>query len=35
VRFERQDGRAAGERPLFSASAPVLEGFAQALEFSL
>ncbi len=35
VRFERQEGRAAGERPLFSASAPVLEGFAQALEFSL
>jgi protein-L-isoaspartate(D-aspartate) O-methyltransferase len=35
VRFERQDGRAAGERPLFSASAPVLEGFAQAPAFSL
>ena len=35
VRFERQDGRAAGERPLFSASAPVLEGFAQAPFFSL
>lgn len=35
VRFERQEGRAAGERPLFSASAPVLEGFAQAPAFSL
>lgn len=35
VRFERQEGRAAGERPLFSASAPVLEGFARAFEFSL
>ncbi|WP_292532252.1 protein-L-isoaspartate O-methyltransferase [Methylocystis sp.] len=35
VRFERQAGRAAGERPLFSASAPVLEGFGQAPGFSL
>ncbi len=35
VRFERQAGRAAGERPLFSASAPILEGFAQAPGFSL
>ncbi|TLG75190.1 protein-L-isoaspartate O-methyltransferase [Methylocystis sp. B8] len=35
VRFERQEGRAAGERPLFSASAPVLEGFAQTPAFSL
>lgn len=35
VRFERQAGRAAGERPLFSASAPVLEGFAQPPGFSL
>ncbi|MGD9544795.1 MAG: protein-L-isoaspartate O-methyltransferase [Methylocystis sp.] len=35
VRFERQDGRAAGERPLFSVSAPVLEGFQKAECFSL
>jgi len=35
VLFERQDGRAAGERPLFSANAPVLEGFEKALAFSL
>lgn len=35
VRFERQDGRAAGERPLFSASAPALEGFERTLQFSL
>lgn len=35
VRFERQAGRAAGERPLFSANAPILDGFAQAPAFSL
>lgn len=35
VRFERQAGRAAGERPLFSANAPVLDGFVQAPGFSL
>jgi protein-L-isoaspartate(D-aspartate) O-methyltransferase len=35
VRFERQAGRAAGERPLFSARAPILDGFAQAPGFSL
>jgi protein-L-isoaspartate(D-aspartate) O-methyltransferase len=35
VRFERQDGRPAGERPLFSASAPILTGFELAESFSL
>ena len=35
VRFERQAGRAAGELPLFSANAPILEGFAQSPGFSL
>ena len=35
VRFERQDGRAAGELPLFSATAPVLDGFEQAPAFNL
>jgi protein-L-isoaspartate(D-aspartate) O-methyltransferase len=35
VRFERQAGRAAGERPLFSANAPILDGFAKAPGFSL
>lgn len=35
VRFERQDGRPAGERPLFSASAPILAGFELAEAFSL
>lgn len=34
VRFERQDGRAAGERRLLSASAPVLEGFEKAPAFA-
>ncbi|MCX7899066.1 MAG: protein-L-isoaspartate O-methyltransferase [Methylocystis sp.] len=29
IRFERNDGRPGGERPLFSAAAPVLEGFQQ------
>jgi protein-L-isoaspartate(D-aspartate) O-methyltransferase len=35
VRFERQDGRAAGELPLFSATAPVLDGFEKAPAFNL
>lgn len=35
VLFERQDGRAAGDRPLFSANAPILEGFEKASAFSL
>lgn len=35
VLFERQGGRPAGERPLFSANAPTLEGFEKALAFSL
>jgi protein-L-isoaspartate(D-aspartate) O-methyltransferase len=35
VRFERQDGRSAGELPLFSATAPVLDGFEQAPAFNL
>jgi len=35
VRFERQEGGPAGERRLFSASAPVLAGFEPAQGFSL
>lgn len=35
VRFERQEGRPAGERRLFSASAPILPGFEPAQGFSL
>ncbi|HEY8126694.1 MAG TPA: protein-L-isoaspartate O-methyltransferase [Methylocystis sp.] len=35
VRFERQNGRAAGELPLFSATAPILDGFERAPAFSL
>lgn len=34
VRFERHQGRAAGERPLFSASAAVLKGFEKAPAFA-
>ncbi|MCC3243857.1 protein-L-isoaspartate O-methyltransferase [Methylocystis sp. WRRC1] len=34
VRFERQDGRAAGQLPLLSANAPVLEGFEKAPAFA-
>lgn len=34
VRFERQDGRAAGERRLLSVSSPVLEGFEKAAAFA-
>jgi len=34
VRFERQDGRAAGQSPLLSASAPILEGFEKAPAFA-
>lgn len=33
VRFERQDGRAAGERSIVSVNAPVLEGFEKAAGF--
>jgi protein-L-isoaspartate(D-aspartate) O-methyltransferase len=33
VRFERSGGRPAGERPLFDASAPMLEGFTKAPAF--
>ncbi len=35
VRYELCDGGPAGERPLFSAAAPVLEGFQQAPAFAL
>jgi protein-L-isoaspartate(D-aspartate) O-methyltransferase len=35
VRFERQEGRSAGELPLFSATAPVLDGFEHVPAFSL
>lgn len=34
VRFERQSGHPAGERPLFSAGAPILEGFQQEPAFA-
>lgn len=34
VRYERQGGKAAGERSLFSAGAPVLEGFQQEPAFA-
>lgn len=34
VRFERHAGRPAGERPLFSAGAPILEGFQQEPAFA-
>lgn len=33
VRFERQDGRAAGEREIVSVNAPVLQGFEKAAGF--
>lgn len=34
VRFERQDGRAAGQRRLLSVNAPILEGFEKAPAFA-
>ena len=34
VRFERVEGKAAGDRPLLSAGAPVLEGFEKAPAFA-
>lgn len=34
VRFERQDGRAAGQRRLLSANAPILEGFKKPPAFA-